>query len=169
MATIRIDHVSSPVGKISLASDGERLCALGFGAFGEGTRRLLAERYGEAEFVEANDPNGFSARLRAYFQGELGALDDISVSTGGTRFQQDVWTALRLIPAGATATYGEIAVRVGRPAASRAVGLAAAHNPVAIAVPCHRVVGATGRLVGYAGGLERKRWLLAHEGALLAA
>jgi len=81
----------------------------------------------------------------------------------GTPFQRAVWTALRSIPAGATMTYGELATRIGAPGASRAVGLANNRNPIGLVVPCHRVIGANGALTGYAGGLERKRWLLEHE------
>jgi methylated-DNA-[protein]-cysteine S-methyltransferase len=85
------------------------------------------------------------------------------VATNGTDFQKSVWHALRAIPAGQTVTYGELARRLGQPTAMRAVGLANGANPIGIVVPCHRVVGANGTLTGYAGGLERKRWLLAHE------
>ncbi|WP_179198046.1 methylated-DNA--[protein]-cysteine S-methyltransferase [Nostoc sp. T09] len=92
------------------------------------------------------------------------SLDDIPVSTGGTLFQEQVWLALRNIPWGNTISYGELAARIGKPTAYRAVGMANSLNPVAIALPCHRVVGANAALTGYAGGLERKRWLLAHEG-----
>jgi methylated-DNA-[protein]-cysteine S-methyltransferase len=86
------------------------------------------------------------------------------VTTGGTPFQREVWAALRRIPAGQIASYGQLAARIGRPAAVRAVGLANGSNPVGVIVPCHRVIGANGSLTGYGGGIERKRWLLAHEG-----
>jgi methylated-DNA-[protein]-cysteine S-methyltransferase len=106
--------------------------------------------------------------VRAYLAGSYGAIDGIPVDTGGTPFQRRVWSALRRIPAGQTLTYGALARRLGTPAASRAVGRAVSLNPVAIVVPCHRVIGADGRLTGYAGGLDRKRWLLAHERAARA-
>ena len=93
----------------------------------------------------------------------MGAIDQVQVETRGTPFQEEVWAELRRIPAGSTLTYGELAARLGRPGASRAVGRANGQNPVAIVVPCHRVVGAHGVLTGYGGGLDRKRWLLAHE------
>jgi methylated-DNA-[protein]-cysteine S-methyltransferase len=89
------------------------------------------------------------------------------VDTGGTPFQQNVWRLLREIPAGKTATYGELAAKLGSPGAARAVGMANGMNPVAIVVPCHRVIGSAGKLVGYGGGIDRKRWLLTHERALL--
>ena len=106
--------------------------------------------------------------LDAYFAGDLGAIDNISVATGGTPFQRTVWAALHRIPAGMTTSYGALAVTIGRPSAMRAVGLAVGSNPVAVIVPCHRVIGADHSLTGYGGGLARKRWLLAHEGLELS-
>src|SRR5439155_26921038 len=106
-------------------------------------------------------------RLRRYLDGELHALDDIDVDLGGTPFQQRVWAALRKIPVGVTRSYGELARAIGKPAAVRAVGLANGKNPVSLVVPCHRVIGSDGKLVGYGGGIERKRWLPPHERALL--
>jgi methylated-DNA-[protein]-cysteine S-methyltransferase len=99
--------------------------------------------------------------------GELDALDRISTETAGTAFQRAVWTALRGIEAGRTVSYGALAEHIGRPRAVRAVGAANGANPIAVVVPCHRVIGSDRGLTGYGGGLERKRWLLAHEGALL--
>jgi methylated-DNA-[protein]-cysteine S-methyltransferase len=104
--------------------------------------------------------------MAAYFAGDLGAITTVPVKTGGTPFQRDVWTALRAIPTGQTTTYGALAVRLGRPKAMRAVGMANGSNPVSIIVPCHRVIGADATLTGYGGGLARKRWLLRHEGAV---
>jgi methylated-DNA-[protein]-cysteine S-methyltransferase len=105
--------------------------------------------------------------VAAYFRGALGAVDDLPLATLGTPFQRRVWAALRTIPAGRTVSYGELARRVGRPESVRAVGGANGDNPWPVVVPCHRVIGKDGRLVGYGGGIERKRWLLRHEGALL--
>jgi methylated-DNA-[protein]-cysteine S-methyltransferase len=105
-------------------------------------------------------------KLSAYFAGELSALAGLTVLTGGTPFQRQVWAALRKIPIGKTTSYGALAQRIGRPNAIRAVGLANGANPVGVVIPCHRVIGADGSLTGYAGGLERKRWMLEHEGAL---
>jgi methylated-DNA-[protein]-cysteine S-methyltransferase len=101
--------------------------------------------------------------LGAYFEGQLDALDRLPVAAGGTPFQRLVWSALRTIPAGTTTSYGRLAASIGRPGASRAVGLANGANPIGIVVPCHRVIGAAGQLTGYGGGLDRKRWLLEHE------
>ncbi|HET8539968.1 MAG TPA: methylated-DNA--[protein]-cysteine S-methyltransferase [Anaeromyxobacter sp.] len=164
---ILLDTVPSPVGPISLAADARALVALEFGG-PEPLVARLRSRFGDAvELLGADDPLGLSARVRAYLAGELAALADVPVDGGGTAFQRRVWAALREVPAGGTASYAEIASRVGAAGfrAARAVGLASARNPIAIAVPCHRVVGADGSLTGYAGGLERKRWLLAHERA----
>jgi methylated-DNA-[protein]-cysteine S-methyltransferase len=132
--------------------------------------RMLASlraRYGEVKLEPVVDPFGFSGRIRAYLAGELGALGGIAVATGGTPFQRQVWTALRRIPVGTTVSYADLAREVGRPAATRAVGAINAINPVALVVPCHRVVGSDASLTGYAGGLWRKRWLLSHEGAVV--
>jgi methylated-DNA-[protein]-cysteine S-methyltransferase len=155
------------LGPVSLAAAGGALRALDFclpGALEERLRRAVGPA---ARVRAARDPHGLAARLRAYLDGDLAALAGAPVEPacagGGTPFQRRVWAALREIPAGATTTYGALAARLGVPGAARAVGLANGRNPVAIAVPCHRVVGAGGALTGYAGGLERKRWLLAHE------
>jgi methylated-DNA-[protein]-cysteine S-methyltransferase len=96
------------------------------------------------------------------------AIDNLPVKTGGTAFQREVWAALRAIPAGQTVSYGEMALRLGRPKTTRAVGVAIGANPVGVVIPCHRVIGADASLRGYGGGLERKRWLLEHEGVRLA-
>ncbi|MBV9266742.1 MAG: methylated-DNA--[protein]-cysteine S-methyltransferase, partial [Acidobacteriaceae bacterium] len=98
-----------------------------------------------------------------YFSGELEAINALPVRTAGTPFQREVWRTLREIPCGTTISYAQLAVRIGRPSAVRAVGLANGSNPIAIVVPCHRVIGSDGSLSGYGGGIERKRWLLEHE------
>jgi O-6-methylguanine DNA methyltransferase len=128
--------------------------------------KLLARRYGSVEFQRESDPLGLKRLLEDYFAGDLRALDAVPVRTGGSAFQESVWKALRTIPAGQTWTYGKLALRVNHPQGARAVGHANSLNPVAIIVPCHRVIGASAALTGYAGGLERKQWLLQHEGAL---
>jgi methylated-DNA-[protein]-cysteine S-methyltransferase len=111
------------------------------------------------------DPFGMSSRLRAYFEGDLWAIDTIPTAGGGTAFEERVWAELRTIPCGTTQSYGAIARRLGDVGLSRAVGTANGKNPIAVVVPCHRVIGADGGLVGYGGGLGRKKWLLAHEKA----
>ena len=129
-------------------------------------RESLRLLYGKNGFrVEAaHDPNGLTSAIGAYFAGDLAAIDNLPVCTAGTSFQREVWNALRTISCGTTVSYGQIAERIGRPTAVRAVGLANGSNPICVVVPCHRVIGANGSLTGYGGGIERKRWLLEHEG-----
>jgi methylated-DNA-[protein]-cysteine S-methyltransferase len=128
----------------------------------------LIRRYYGAKVVlkDGPTPKPVADALAAYFAGNLTAIDRLETGAGGTDFQREVWAALRDIPAGETLSYGALAARLGRPKAMRAVGLANGANPVGLVVPCHRVIGADGSLTGYGGGLERKRWLLAHEAGL---
>ena len=122
------------------------------------------QRWYPDEPVEtAPDPAGAITALRSYFRGALDALDGIPVELHGTPFQRRVWQQLRTVRAGTTSSYSNIARAIGAPAAVRAVGAANGANPVALIVPCHRIIGADGRLTGYGGGLDRKRWLLEHE------
>ena len=133
--------------------------------------RLLRLHYGEnlGRRREKRSPSPARRALEAYLHGELTAIDGLATATGGTLFQREVWSALRQIPAGQTLSYGELARRIGRPQAVRAVGLANGANPVGIVVPCHRVVRTDGSLSGYRWGVERKRLLLEREqGARLA-
>jgi methylated-DNA-[protein]-cysteine S-methyltransferase len=128
-------------------------------------QQLLRRHYGGVA-LHVRDARGDSAAkraLHAYFQGDFDAIRDVPTATNGTDFQREVWAALRRIPAGVTVSYGGLAATVGRPDAVRAVGSANGANPIAIVVPCHRVIGSDASLTGYGGGLERKRWLLAHE------
>jgi len=163
VTAVLLDEISSPVGRIAIAARGGRLCALEFGRVR--LSRTLARRFAGAPIRRAVNPFGLSAKIRAYLNGALAAVDSIPVDTGGTEFQRSVWRALRRIPAGRTMTYGELARALGRAAASRAVGAANGQNPISIVVPCHRLVGGDASLTGYGGGLWRKAWLLRHEGA----
>jgi methylated-DNA-[protein]-cysteine S-methyltransferase len=162
---MRLAHttVASPVGPLHLVAGPRGLCLLAFADWWEDGQAWLGRRFGALELapgrVEAAGP------LCAYLGGALDAIDAIDVDLGGTEFQAAVWRALRRIPAGTTTSYGELARAIGAPAAVRAVGAANGANPVAIVVPCHRVVASTGKLHGYGGGLDRKRWLLDHERA----
>ena len=164
---LQIDEINSEIGGLLLVTGSDGLCALDFADCRERMQRLLAARFGRVDLTPSTDAGGHSSRVRAYLDGNLDALDDVPVDPGGTAFQQQVWSALRRVPRGTTASYAELARAIGRPSAARAVGAANARNPVALAIPCHRVVGADGSLSGYAGGLHRKRWLLAHEGTLI--
>jgi methylated-DNA-[protein]-cysteine S-methyltransferase len=156
-------RIESPLGIIILVADGENLCALDFGDRESRMIKLLHKRYPSFELVESKLPE-FSNKVRAYLDGDYGSLEDIPLNAGGTDFQQLVWQNLRTIPVGTTASYGQIAANLGKPTAARAVGMANSLNPIGIVVPCHRVIGANAKLIGYAGGLERKQWLLQHEG-----
>jgi methylated-DNA-[protein]-cysteine S-methyltransferase len=167
--SLLIDRIGSPIGTIVVVSDGEALHALVFEDHEDWLTRHLAQHYRDHDVAPARDPGGVSSKLAAYFAGALEAIDDIPVRLEGSAFQRAVWAALREIPVGTTTTYGALAKRLGKPpGASRAVGLANGSNPVSIVVPCHRVIGANDKLVGYGGGLARKQWLLAHERVELA-
>ncbi len=157
-----LDRVETPVGKLTLVADcNGQLRSAGWDDPAVRMRRQLGPRPFALE--AAADPFGFASAFVAYFAGELSALDGLPVAAEGTPFQCAVWQALREIPCGETRSYGQVARAIGKPAATRAVGMANNANPVGVAVPCHRVIGADGSLTGYGGGIERKRWLLAHE------
>jgi methylated-DNA-[protein]-cysteine S-methyltransferase len=156
--------VATPSGGFWLAARNGALVAAGFADFADRLLARLEARFGPLDLHEAADPAGAASALRRYLGGELEALDGVEVDLDGTVFQRDVWAALREIPPGVAITYAELARRVGRPRAVRAVGGANGANPVSLFVPCHRVVGSDG-LRGYGGGVPRKEWLLAHEGA----
>jgi methylated-DNA-[protein]-cysteine S-methyltransferase len=164
MTNLEFDRVPSAIGDILVATDGAALVALDYAGYEARMNALLAKRYGQFRLVARPDPIGASSRVRGYLGGDFAAFDGLPVATGGTPFQEECWRALRAIPVGTVTTYGALAARMGRPNASRAVGHANSLNPVAIILACHRVVGQNRDLTGYAGGLDRKRWLLAHEG-----
>jgi len=167
--TLTLDRVATPVGEVLLVTDGGgAVRALDFADYEERMMRLLSRHAPGAVLTGGRAPETVRRAVEAYFGGDVGALDGVEVKTGGTDFQRAVWTALRAIPAGETRTYGQLAAAIGSPKAVRAAGLANGQNPIAVIVPCHRVIGANGTLTGYAGGLERKQWLLAHEGARAA-
>lgn len=152
---LRIDEVQTPLGLVHLAALGDALCAVGFEP--ADLRRRFPQATARRERIAAAE------RVRAYFEGDLRALDEVAVDPGGTPFQRSVWAVLRSIPPGETRSYGEIANQLG--SAARAVGAANGANPVCLAIPCHRVVRSDGALCGYAWGPHRKRWLLDHESA----
>lgn len=161
---LRLARLPSPIGTLRLVCDDEAVYALEFHDDEARLQRLLKRHHGAGiELTVGRAAGDTSARIAAYFTGDLAAIDAIPVCTGGSIFQRRVWAALRQIPVGTTTSYGRLAAAIGAPAASRAVGLANGANPVAIIVPCHRVIGADGSLTGYGGGLSRKAWLLRHE------
>ncbi len=163
---LTLSRYAAPEAELLVVTEGDTLRALDFADFDERMRTLLARRYGVVTLTEGPLPPSIAAALDAYFNGDLTALDTVPVATGGSDFQRAVWAALRAIPVGTTTGYGALAASLGKPGAARAVGLASGANPIGIVVPCHRVIGANGKLTGYAGGVGRKAWLLKHEGAL---
>jgi methylated-DNA-[protein]-cysteine S-methyltransferase len=164
--TFTVERLATPIGTVLILTDQEGLLrAVDFEDYESRMVRLLDRHYGRAGWRSAEAGAASSARraLAAFFEGEIGAIDALATRTNGSSFQQRVWTALRGVEAGATTSYGALAVTIGQPSAVRAVGLANGANPIAIVVPCHRVVGSNGSLTGYGGGLPRKRWLIDHE------
>jgi methylated-DNA-[protein]-cysteine S-methyltransferase len=161
---IKIAAIQSPVGELTVAVNESRVCMVHFGAATPDVTSTLRRWYPHGAVDAARDPAGAVSVLRRYFDGDLNALDEIAVELHGTPFQRSVWTALRGVKVGTTISYMELARRIGSPSAVRAVGAANGANPVAIVLPCHRIIGANGSLTGYGGGLDRKRWLLDHEG-----
>jgi methylated-DNA-[protein]-cysteine S-methyltransferase len=164
--TIVLERLPTPFGPILVAADADgRLRAVEFWNDEAEMRRLLARHFGaaKAEFGKVAEP--IRTAFERYFAGDRSALKDVPWTTGGTAFQQKVWHALATIPVGETWSYAQLAAAIGSPKAVRAVGLANGANPIPIVVPCHRVIGANGSLTGFGGGLDRKRWLLRHEGA----
>lgn len=150
--TICFSILPTPIGDLLLTGDGEALTGL--------RMEPHPEVQGQRDDVKLRPVRD---QMRAYFAGELREFD-VPLALGGTPFQQKVWAMLRKIPYGATISYAELARRVGKPGAARAAGSANGSNPVGIIVPCHRVIAADGTLGGYGGGLDRKEWLLRHEG-----
>ena len=168
--TFKIERFETPTGRMLVVNDDQdRLRAVDWDDHEERMQRLLRRYYPNQHIAlrEVSRKSAARRALDAYFDGELSAIDTLGTVTSGTDFQREVWSALRRIPSGGTLSYGALASKIGRPAAVRAVGLANGANPIAIVVPCHRVIGANASLTGYGGGIERKRWLLAHEGARL--
>ena len=159
MPTIYTTTIDSPPGRIILAATEQGLCGIYF----EGQKHMPDH----STWVEdAPRFTEVTTQLQAYFRGERRTFDLTFFPVHGTAFQRAVWQALQAIGAGQTCTYGALAKQLGKPAAVRAVGAAVGRNPLCIVIPCHRVIGHNGSLTGYAGGLERKQWLLRHEGVL---
>jgi methylated-DNA-[protein]-cysteine S-methyltransferase len=149
-----LSRFDSPIGPLVLAAGPRGLCALSL----NGRMPDLP-----APAREGKLPGKIAGALEGYFAGDLRAIDTLEVDPQGTAFQRRVWAALRTIPAGTTWSYAELARSVGHPTATRAVGAANGRNPIALVLPCHRVIASDGTLGGYGGGLEMKRWLLHHE------
>jgi methylated-DNA-[protein]-cysteine S-methyltransferase len=166
----RVERIPTPVGMMMLVTDDDgHARAVDWEDHEDRLQRLLSGYYRPHEIRLESPSQATNARscVEAYFEGKLDAIDAIPVVTAGTPFQQEVWEALRRIPVGSTMSYSGLALELGRPKATRAVGLANGANPIGVIVPCHRVIGADASLTGYGSGLPRKRWLLEHEGVLL--
>ncbi len=169
-----IDRTQTPIGEMVIIADLDgNLRVVDWTDHDVRMNGYLRSQYGAGGYTlePAKNPHGLTAAIDRYFAGELAILDTLPVKTTGTPFQREVWHALRTIPCGTTISYSQLAQQIGRPTATRAVGLANGSNPVGVIVPCHRVIGANGSLTGYGGGMHRKRWLLDHEcgGSLLHA
>ena len=166
--TFGIDRLQTPIGTALLVTDaGGVLRALDWEEHEPRMKDLLRLQYGAVVLKDERSPRDLRAALTAYFKGNLASLKSIKWRVVGTPFQHKVWTALPKIPVGTTTSYGALAAKLGMPRAVRAVGHANGSNPISVVVPCHRLIGANGALVKYGGGLERKRWLLEHEGVAL--
>ena len=164
-----LGRIPSPLGELRLVVDAAgQVRALDYAGYEARLHRLLREHYGTHELVDAAPPPAIREAIERYFDGDLTAAEGIATATAGSDLQRRVWEALRRIPNGVTATYGQLARELGfeDPRAAIDVGAACGSNPIAIVVPCHRVIASDGSLKGYAGGLHRKRWLLEHEKAL---
>ncbi|MFL5363017.1 MAG: methylated-DNA--[protein]-cysteine S-methyltransferase [Myxococcales bacterium] len=165
---LALSHLDSPVGRLVFAADEATLHALEFFESEDQLRGKLERSLPEARFENGGVPRFVVDALQAYFSGDVAALEGVRAEGAGTPFQRKVWTALRTVAPGRTTSYRAIAEAIGHPKAVRAVGAANGQNPIALVVPCHRVIAADGTLCGYGGGLWRKEWLLRHEGAILA-
>jgi len=163
---LRLDRLATPIGETLIVTDDAGILrAFDWADREPSMARLLRLHYGSAVLEPGAAPSHVRRLLRRYFEGDLEGLAAIEWRTGGTPFQRAVWTALTAIAPGETLSYGALAAKLGWPSAVRAVGMANGANPISVVVPCHRVIGADGSLTGYGGGIERKRWLLNHEGA----
>ncbi len=156
--TLSYSYYDSPVGSLLVAGTRDSLHLLSFPTGSRVVQVAASWQRDDSLFTSIFE------QLDAYFAGQRQQFD-LALNKGGTPFQNDVWAALRQIPYGETITYGELATRVGRPKASRAVGAANGANPLSIVVPCHRVIGSNGALTGFGGGIETKKYLIAHERA----
>lgn len=164
-----LSHLRSPLGDMLLVTDEQQVVrALDFADHKARLYRGLRERYGSVALTAIPPSGEVTQALAGYFGGQLEALDSVRTKSAGRDLERRVWAALRRIPAGTTTTYGKLAKELGfdDPRAAIEIGAANGANPIAIIVPCHRVIASSGELKGYAWGLHRKRWLLEHEKAL---
>ena len=164
--TLTLDRLATPIGTALLVTDEAGvLRAFNWTDYEPAMKTWIARHYPKARLAEGRAPAPVRGPFETYFRGDARALESVPWKASGTAFQLKVWETLCTIPAGETLSYAGLAERIGRPTAVRAVGLANGANPVAVVVPCHRVIGTNGSLTGSGGGLPRKRWLLDLEGA----
>ena len=163
-----LDRLPTPIGTALLLTDPDGyLRALDWEDYEPRMRQLLRLHYGAVTLQDGRAPRDLRVALTGYFKGDLDLLASIRWRVAGTPFQQKIWNALPGIPAGTTLSYGALAAQLKMPRAVRALGHANGSNPISVVLPCHRLIGANGALVKYGGGLERKRWLLKHEGVAI--
>jgi len=160
-----VDRLDTPIGTALVVTDADGvLRAFDWEDHARRIKELLRLQYGAVELKDVRAPKAIRSALTSYFEGDIAALATITWRIAGTPFQQKVWHSLPKIRAGTTMTYGALAAKLGSPNAMRAVGHANGSNPISVVIPCHRLIAADGSLVKYGSGLERKRWLLRHEG-----
>jgi O-6-methylguanine DNA methyltransferase len=163
---IEQSRIATPIGPLQVFARDGTLVLIDLQGLADAARNQVRRRFPDEQIEPSDDPGGCAAAFERYFSGDLTALDALTVDPGGTPFQASVWRALRGIRPGTTVSYRDLARHIGAHHAVRAVGAANGANPIPIVIPCHRVIGANGRLVGYGGGLDKKAWLLRHEGWL---
>lgn len=164
------ERLSTPIGELIVLMDADgRARAIDWSEYSTRMQQLLVRHYPRTSIhiQPAPKPSPATTALQHYFAGQLEALNTVAFFVQGTPFQEQVWAGLQHIPCGTTWNYKQLAEYIQRPKAMRAVGTANGANPISLVIPCHRVIGNKHQLVGYAGGLERKKWLLQHEGVLL--
>ena len=167
--SFNLDRLPTPIGTALLVTDADGLLrALDWDDYEPRMNQLLRLHYGAVELKDARSPRELRTALSGYFKGDLDRLASIAWRVAGTPFQQKIWHALPNIPAGTTLSYGAFAAKLDVPRAVRALGHANGSNPISVVLPCHRLIGSSGSLVKYGGGLQRKRWLLRHEGVEVA-
>jgi len=166
MMQLQSSIYNSPIGEIIILHADGKLCYLDFSDNDQRMDQLLGTRFGQYQINAGSRPPRIHKQLDRYFAGKPELFEGVELDTGGTEFQQKVWQKLMTIPRGETLDYSALASRTGRPKAVRAAASSNARNPVSIVIPCHRVIGKDGSLRGYAGGKDRKQFLLELEGAL---
>lgn len=157
-------NIGTPIGDLQILTDEGAIVLCEFADRDERITQFLAKHYSGAEIVNIAAPILVKTIFDSYFGGESNKLNALPIAPAGTKHQLKVWAYLKTIPSGTTQSYGEMAKNLD--SGPRAVGSANGRNAIAVIIPCHRVIGANGTLTGYAGGLERKEWLLRHEGAI---